>query len=46
MAKKISKQPRIDSAVWLVLIVMKIYNEKEQGEKEADVGKSFSLRPA
>ena len=34
MAEKISKQPSIDSVVWLlVLTLMKIYNEKEQAEQ-------------
>ena len=34
MAEEISKQPSIDSVVWLlVLTLMKIYNEKEQAEK-------------
>lgn len=33
LAKEISKQPSIGSVVWLVLILMKTYNEKEQGEK-------------
>ena len=34
LAKEISKQPSIDSVVWLlVLTLMKMYNEKEQAEQ-------------
>ena len=34
LAEEISKQPSIDSVVWLlVLALMKIYNEKEQVQK-------------
>jgi hypothetical protein len=32
-AEEISRQPNIDSVTWLVVItLMQIYNEKEQGE--------------
>ena len=34
LTEEISKQPSIDSVMWiLVIIVMKIYNEKEQAEQ-------------
>ena len=34
LAEKISKQPSIESALWLlVLTLMKIFNKKEQAEK-------------
>ena len=34
LAEEISKQPSIDSVVWLLVVtLMKIYNEKEQAEQ-------------
>ena len=34
LVEKISKQPSIDSVVWLLVVtLMKIYNEEEQAEQ-------------
>ena len=34
LAEEISKQPHIDSVMWLLVIILrKIYNEKEQAEQ-------------
>lgn len=43
LAEEISKQPSIDSAVWLlVLTLMKIYNEKEQAEQGKIFGEKMN----
>ena len=43
LAKEISRQPSLDSVVWLLLVTLtQIYNKKEQGELEKY--KMYNLR--